>query len=445
MKRKKSLEFLVLSFLLCSCNDISGEWKNTQVAERSILTAANNSVSPFNTYMNMFYFFYDEDKNVDEQFQTISQCFSDEVIRLHQQFDRHYNYYQDDSKSSFVTNVKTINDSYGTNQPVKCSDELFELLKIGCKAYELTDGMFNIFTGGLTDFWEYILTDVYNFGTLSFDELDPYKNAHQKENLTQLVNVIPHNQEEVNQLLSFNEQTKEVTFNKIDSLDEKDDDYIEILNSNGIVVKKIELRPIISVGGVAKGFATDLVKEKLNGLGYKNGYISSGGSSITTLSKPIYTKKEKGHKISVLNPLSAYKIEKEIAFSVKFDKEFSFSTSGNYTIGKSYSFVDDQGNTIYRHHIIQPNTGEPSNYFSSVSIVSHTFSNAMLDTFTTAFMNLSIQEGLALKTKLLEEFPDHDLEIFYLVIENQEMVLHTTSSVNNTLQLGSGVKVIYEK
>ncbi len=49
------------------------------------------------------------------------------------------------------------------------------------------------------------------------------------------------------------------------------------------------------------------------------------------------------------------------------------------------------------------------------------------------------------KTKLLEEFPKHDLEIFYLVIENQKMVLHTTSSVNNTLQLGSGVKVIYEK
>lgn len=446
MKRKKELFLMILVFVLGSCNGISGQWKNMQVAERSILTTSNNSVSPFNTYMNMYYFFFDDEKNVEESFQLISQCFRDEVIQLHKQFDRHYSYYQDDDKKeNIITNIKTINDSYGTNQPIKCSDELYELLKIGCQAFELTNGMFNIFTGGLSDFWEYILTDVSNFGTLVFEDLDPYKNEHQKENLRRLVQVVPHTQDEVQQLLIFNDLTKEVTFNKVDSLDEKENDYIEILNGNQVVVKRIELRPIISVGGIAKGLATDIVKEKLKDLGYENGYLSSGGSSITTLTKPIYSQKEKGHKISVINPLSIYQMEKEIAFSMKFAEEFSFSTSGNYTIGKSYSFADDEGNPIYRHHIINPYTGEPSNYFSSVSIASHTFSNAMLDVFTTAFMNLNIQDGLFLRNKILQHFPDDDLEIFYLVNDNGKMILHATSSMENTLQTHTGVECLYEE
>lgn len=444
MSTNKKIFLLILTFSLCACGSVKGEWKHSQVAERSILTTQNMSVSPFNTYMNMYYFFYQNEKYNVDSFENMSELFTSKTVELHKKFDRHYNYYDED-QTTLVCNVKTINESYGTGTPVSCSDELYELLKEGCELFSLTNGMFNIFTGGLSDFWEFILTEVYEFGNDSFLQFDPYNNEKQQENLNQLVSVVPQDVQMVQKLLTFNDETKEVTFHRIEELDPILDDYVEIVNKNQIVEKRIELRPIISVGGIAKGYATDLIKKTFLQRQYVNGYLSSGGSSITTFSKPIYTKEQKGHKISVVNPRSIYQFEKKVAFSMLFQDEFSFSTSGNYTIGKSYSFNDDANNEIYRHHIFDPSTGIPSNLYCSVSVASSTFSNAYLDALTTTLMNLSIKDGLKLKEKLLNQYPGYDLEIFYLAYDEDGLTLHATSTMNKSLMVYDGVKLVYEK
>jgi hypothetical protein len=84
--------------------------------------------------------------------------------------------------------------------------------------------------------------------------------------------------------------------------------------------------------------ATDIIKNKFIESGYLNGYLISGGSSISTVSKPIYTNKEKGQNLSVINPATSNIVEKKAAFSLKFTEEFNFSTSGNYTESKNYYF-----------------------------------------------------------------------------------------------------------
>ena len=114
----------------------------------------------------------------------------------------------------------------------------------------------------------------------------------------------------------------------------------------------------ISVGGIAKGIATDIVKKKLLKEGYDKGYLFSGGSSISSLSTPIYNN-NKGQYLSISDPRTINNLgdEKKSAFEIYLKDEFSMSTSGNYTKGKSYGFYDENGNVNKRFHILNTFTG----------------------------------------------------------------------------------------
>lgn len=428
--KKKILFPCVILLSLCSCGEtIKGSWHSIVATQDDIITTINTTVPPFNTVMNLNYFLYDdqEDKN-DQILNQVTSIYNSEVSRLHKIFDRHYYYKaQDDYSVDVITNIKTINDSYGTNQEVKCSDELYSLLKTSIHGYELTNGYFNIFTGSLTDYWNQIFDEVLNFGG-SLQDNDPYYNESKKQQLEEIVSSIPNTIEEVKQQLTFNDENKTVIFNKLE---------------------KNVIRPYISVGGIAKGMATDIIKNKFIESGYLNGYLISGGSSISTVSKPIYTNKEKGQNLSVINPATSNIVEKKAAFSLKFTEEFNFSTSGNYTTGKSYSFKTDNGDIVYRHHIINPFTGYPESYYRSVSIATSYFSNAMVDIFSTALMNTSIEEGIVLRNKLFEMYPNGDFNVFYLRQigddDNAEVTVYATSDMNKTLKTEKGVNVVYEK
>ena len=160
-------------------------------------------------------------------------------------------------------------------------------------------------------------------------------------------------------------------------------------------------------------------------------------------------KKEKGQKISVVNPAKSNIMEKQSAFSFKLTKEFNFSTSGNYTTNKSYSFIDKNDKIVYRHHIINPFTGYPESHYRSVSVLTSYFTSAQVDALSTAFMNLSLDEGLKLRKHLLEKYQGSDLELFYLQQEGRKeeavVTVIATSNVNNTLELSKGVKIKYEE
>ena len=427
----KKILFLsaIFSIALCSCGEeIQGTWKSIVASQENIITQYNNTVPPFNTVMNLNYFLYDENESSNQQtLDTVTSLYNEQVTRLHKIFDRHYYYTFDPHYSSLVTNIKTINDSYGTGNPVHCSDELYSLLKTSVQGYELTNGYFNIFTGSLTDYWNKIFDDVYNYmGTV--EELDPYFNEEKRNELELIVSSIPSSIEEVKQQLTFDDEKKSVTFNKLD---------------------KNIVRPYISVGGVAKGMATDIIKNMFIEKGYIDGYLISGGSSISTLSKPIYTGKEKGQKISVINPATSNVIEKNVAFSMRFKEEFNFSTSGNYTTGKSYAFINDKGNIIYRHHIINPFTGYPESYYRSVSVSTSYFSNAMVDILSTAFMNTTIEEGIAIRAKINELYPNNDLNVFYLKQQGSnaeaKLSIYATSNMNDTFMVQKGIDVTYEE
>jgi len=438
MKKKIAL---LLIFALSACNakeeTLTGNWENIIVPETSIkafsgydATSGNptyTTVAPFNTSMYLKYFFNDKNTNNEEIKTNVSSLYINEISRLHKMFDRHYKYL--DEEENLITNVQTINNSYGTNTPIKCSDELYSLLKLGVECYDLTNGYFNIFTGAITDYWEWVFEDLYNYEPL--ESTDPYYSVEQKDLLAKYVEQIPHTKDDISKQLVFDDENKTVTFNKI--IKDADDTY----------------KPIISVGGIAKGLANDYAKNLLVGNGYKDGILMSGASSITSLGKPIHSDKSSGQSISIINPEKSTFFDSKAAFSMKISDEFCFSTSGNYTTNKSYSFYDDDNNLIYRHHILNPYTGYPESYHRSVSILSYSLSSAMVDVLTTAMMTLSLDDCLALRNSIISKGESYYFDMFILdqegIKETAKVTVHATSNVNSTLTALDGVEIIYEK
>ena len=114
------------------------------------------------------------------------------------------------------------------------------------------------------------------------------------------------------------------------------------------------------------------------------------------------------------------------------------STSGNYTTGKSYGFYDENLDVIKRFHIINTFTGY-SNYnenVASVSVFSKKLDAGILDAFSTTLVNMSIEEGIEFRKKVMNDF-DCDLEIVYIKenIKEKTIEVISTSDFNKTLKL----------
>ena len=111
--------------------------------------------------------------------------------------------------------------------------------------------------------------------------------------------------------------------------------------------------------------------------------------------------------------------------------------------------MTDSGNIIYRHHIINPFTGYPESYYRSISVTTSYFSNAMVDMFSTALMNTTIEEGIIIRNKIKAIYPNSDLDVFYLkqtgTDEEAKLSIYATSNVNKTLTVEKGIDVTYEK
>lgn len=430
----KKLNILVVSLLLVGCDSSSdklkGTWENIYAKE--IITVGNFKVNPFNTAMSLKYFVNEEVENKGQLISDVKEIYQTNIETLHKKFDRHYSYYLDQHNQNLgeYTNIKDINDSLDSGNYVKLDQETYDLLKMGVECSKYSEGYFNIFIGKVTDFWDEVFYEAYNFSDIS---LDPYFNEERKELLSSLINSIPNTNAEIDNVLEFKDDTLEVRFNSL-----KDDE--------GKSLGKIS----ISVGGIAKGYATDLVKEKLIAKGYNQGYLFSGGSSVSSLSTPIYNN-EKGQYISVVDPRSAHLFgeDKKSAFGVYLNDEFNMSTSGNYTSGKSYTFLNDSNKRVTRHHIINSFTGYPEyeSGVASVTVISKKLSAGVLDAFSTTLVNKSIEDGLLFRRKVMDDY-QADLEIVYIVenIEDNTIEIITTSDFNKTFEKGSqkGISVRYE-
>ena len=270
-----------------------------------------------------------------DDFEKNCEAVSELLNEYHRLFDIYYEY-------AGINNLKTVNNNAG-KEPVEVDAKLIDFLLYAKQIYELTDGATNIAMGSVLVLWH----DARNNG------IDDPENA-----------ALP----DTDALAAASAHTD------IDNL---------IINKEEGTVFICDPLMSIDVGSIGKGYATERAAELLIERGV-NSYVLNIGGNIRAIGEKTTGE---GWITGITNPDKSTDNE----FVCKVDiKDISLVTSGDY---ERYYIVD---NTRY-HHIIDPKTNMPADYFSSISIFTN---SALADALSTALFCMSYEEGLALITRI---------------------------------------------
>ncbi|NLO08510.1 MAG: FAD:protein FMN transferase [Clostridiales bacterium] len=271
-------------------------------------------------------------KNEDE-FNELANFIKDELEIYHQLYDK-YNSYEG------INNIKTINDNAG-KEPIKVDKKIIDLLLYSKDAYELSYGRVNIGMGSVLEIWhdyrEQGIDDPLN-ATLPSMELLEEANEH--TNLDMLI------------------------------IDEE---------ASTVLLLDSDMR--LDVGAIAKGYATERVAQAATLKGYTDFLLSVGGNVRAAGGKG---KEKEPWNVGIQNPDK--EAEKHSLFTLALN-DLSLVASGDY---ERYYTVDGK---VY-HHIIDPDTLMPAEYFTAVSIICE--DSGLADVLSTAIYNMPYDKGLAL-------------------------------------------------
>lgn len=135
----------------------------------------------------------------------------------------------------------------------------------------------------------------------------------------------------------------------------------------------------LDIGAIAKGYAVERTAEALEAAGAKNFILSAGGDVRTAGNPPGRT----DWKVGIQNPEHPLD-QSSLLHVLTVGAPVSVVTSGDYQ-----RYFEENG--VRYHHIIDPDTMEPSRRFSSVTIVHP--DSAYGDFLSTALFLVSIEEG----------------------------------------------------
>lgn len=264
------------------------------------------------TYINVKVNTTKSKKEIDSIFEDIDYLYSS----YHKLSDR-YNKYDG------VVNIYYLNEVLKDEEEIVIDNRLSDIINLGIEYYYKTDGLFNIASGNLTSVWKEFIDTCDNLPSSS--TLD--------------VNI------DINGIkLEGNTYTK----------------------YNGI---KLDL------GGITKGYVTELVGNYLEDNNIHSYIINAGGN--VKVGKA-YNKDN--FVVGITNPDSTNDIFTKVNIN-----NLSVVTSGNY---QRYCTLD---NKVYSH-IINPVSKYPSNYVKSVTVVSE--SSILGDIYSTYLYLLPVDVGL---------------------------------------------------
>ncbi len=273
-----------------------------------------------------------------EEFEEFAEAVHDDLEIYHQLYDIYHDY-------TGINNIKTINDNAG-KAPVTVDQRIIDLLKYAKEADELSGGEINIAYGAVLRVW-------HDYRSEGVDDplnakLPPMELLKEKAEHT-----------DINKLI-IDEEAKTV--------------YLE------------DPEMSLDVGAIAKGYATEMVVQDMIKLGYDQAMLSVGGNVRTIGSKPGGI----AWNVGVQNP--DMESEQTNLYILKLIN-LSLVTSGDY---QRYYTVDGK----QYHHIIDPDTLMPSDYYTAVSIVCQ--DSGMADALSTTIYNIPFEQGL----ELIESLPD---------------------------------------
>ncbi len=290
-----------------------------------------------------FYDFFDTVSTVisyagdkSETFTANAEAVSSLLGEYHKLFDIYYEY-------SGINNLKTVNDNAG-KAPVKVEKKLIDFLIYAKYIYTLTNGATNVAMGSVLSLWhEERENAAFSPESARLPSADALTNAAKHTDINNLI------------------------------IDEE----------NGTVFLS-DPDMSLDVGALGKGYATEKAAEMLISRG-ADSYVLNVGGNIRAIGEKL---SGEGFITGITNPDKT----SEEAFVCKVViKNVSLVTSGDY---ERYYTVNG---TKY-HHVIDPKTNMPSEYFSSVSVF--TLDSGLADALSTALFCMSYEEGKALITSL---------------------------------------------
>jgi len=179
-----------------------------------------------------------------------------------------------------------------------------------------------------------------------------------------------------------------------------------IISGNHVQLKNPDAA--IDMGGIAKGYIADRMKEYLNKNGVSEGTINLGGNVLCLGKK----KDGSPYRIGIQKPFDT---QGTAAAVVEVQNETVVS-SGVY---ERFVTID---NTLY-HHILNPATGYPyENDLLGVTVVCNNSADG--DALSTVCFSLGLNEGM----KLIEDLPD--TEAVFITKDNQ---LHCSDGIGTVI------------
>lgn len=285
----------------------------------------------FDTYINVKVNTVKTEKEMNDIFNDIDYLY-DSYHKLTDAFDSY----------DGIVNVYYLNNNLNNNENIEIDTRLANIIKTGIDFYDITDGLFNVAAGNLTIKWKEFID--------SCDKLP--------------------NMEELNVNTNIND--------------------IKLDGNNYSKSNDIKL----DLGGIAKGYVTELVGRYLEENDIYSYIINAGGNVMVGKA---YNKDT--FLVGITNPDN-----KDDMFTKVKVNNLSIVTSGSY---QRYCTLDG----INYNHIINPITKYPSNYMKSVTVVSK--SSMMADIYSTYLFLLPVEDGL----KIVNNTPDIEA-IWYIDKDN---------------------------
>lgn len=328
MKKNKML-FILISLFVAGCEKVEQPSLINHIVPGDFIE--DEFVFPMNTItqLKMYY---------QSQYDEVYSSFDEIVISLSKEVDRYHDY-------EGINNLKTINDSCGSDQYIKVSNELFELIQLSIDITKLSEGKFNLAMGNIIDLYASKISDEYvgREDTLFDDEIiNEY-----------LVNIPSY--EEIDEVIQLNKEDNSIKLNKY--------------NDNDVV---------ISLGAIAKGFVMQKAYDFLKVYDYP-ALFDAGSSTMATINN----KSEAGWNIGFGS--ANLEMDGGTLTTVNVKGDYFISTSGDYQ--QYFKYKNESGNYRLMHHIIDPNTGISNNYLRAVTLLSNNASLAILDALSTVLFN----------------------------------------------------------
>lgn len=307
----------------------------------------------------------------EAEFNRRSDAFHNEFLKENQLFDI-YNDYEG------ITNLKTVNDHAG-REPVRVDPDIISLLKLGRELYTETGGKVNIAGGSVLKLWH---------KTREAGIADPAHAALPDEN-------------------ELREASEHTDISKLQIDETKGTVYLADPGMS------------LDVGSIAKGFAVERAKEKLEAAGCGHSLINAGGNVeaisnrgdgrdwVVPVQNPYYIDGSSDQRYAAMVGLSGK----------------CLVTSGDY---ERYYTVNGQR----YHHIIDPDTLYPGTIHRSVTILAD--DSGLADGLSTALFLMDNSDGRALLDSLNEGAEEGEkIEAFWI---NADGSVEATSGFQDFVQ-----------